>query len=271
MTTTAMGLAIAAITTGAVRSISLLDAMISSYLLVLPLITATYAMARLTEYQRITSPLLVIVDTVRLLLTTAFGVWMWATAPHFGKQPACNNLIFFVFFGAKLRATSVAARTIGLIFWTSSGALFLFHRISSMDTFFLSIKALFSTLAAKAFRLPRRTGPADQVRRFSSRIDISIAFGLRVPLLLDYPVFTWDWGAEFKETKRPTREFHSPDLIMPREILDSQVGPVIRWIFLAIALLSFAFVLIMVELALYVDNPGIMLDKSFGFGQVRFA
>jgi hypothetical protein len=228
-----------------------------------------YALSRLTEYQRVTSPLLVLVDTIRLALTTAFGVWLWATAPNFGNGPECNDMIYFAFFSVKIRATSVGARVIGLIFWASSGVVFLLLQVSTLDTLFLSVQALFYDWAARAFRLPRLNGPGDKIYRQNSRIDISITFGPQIPLLLEFPIRSWHWSTEIYGMRKSTKGFHAPVSFIPREVLDSQLGWFIRWILLVVTFLCFGFVLIMIELTLSVENPTLEFRPSFEFGQVR--
>jgi hypothetical protein len=270
MTTTAMGLAIASFATGALRSISLLDAVVVSYLLVLPLITTAYAIARLTENQRVVSPLLVVVDTVRFLLTSAFGLWIWASAPHFGSQPECNSATNFVLLGIRMSATSVAARAIGLTFWASYLFIFLIRCALQLDTLVLSLLASFSMSAAGAFRRPRRQAPADKVIRSSVRLDLTVSFGFNI-LFWNYPVRELRWAAAKIATKRPTLDFHSPPSnFLPAELMDSPAGAIVQRIFLAIALSVVAFVVIMTELELSIGNRQISRDASFGFGQVRF-
>jgi len=267
MTTTAMGLSIASFAAGALRTISLLDAVIVSYLLTLPLIATAYAAARLP---RVVSPLLVFVDTIRFLLTSAFGLWIWASAPRFGSQPNCNPAINFVIFGKRMSATSRAARAIGLVFWSSYLGIFLLRCISRADTLWLSMLASFSAPAADTFRRPRRSAAADKVIRLSARVDLTLTFGFQIPFVLEYLTYKRCWTTKLARTMHPTRDFHSPPSnFFPPTLMDSPVGAIIQRIILAIVALSVAFVLIMTELELSIGNKGIVLDTSFGFGQVR--
>jgi hypothetical protein len=197
------------------------------------------------------------------MLTSAFGLWIWARSPSLGSHPECNHVINFVFFGAKIRATSAGARTLGLLFWSSSAAILMVIFMSQIDTLYLAIRALFSRLKALAFKLPRSYGKIIRTKR---RMDFDFTFGLSVPHIFER--VTRNWNIKSAEMRRPPGKFHGPQIIIPSEILESPIGIHIRRFFVLLAIVSWATVICMTELQLVMGSTDIKADTSLGFGQV---
>jgi hypothetical protein len=182
MTTTTIGLSLASIITGATRTINLLDGIISSYLLTLPLILAAFATA---SHGSGVTPIMVFAGLLRDTLASAFGLWLWATSPGFGNNPHCNDQVNFVFFGARLRATSPAARAIGLLFWATIYFLVLINIISHHKTLYFAIRSLFSREEGTTLRLPLRTVRFSSYSRWKYSTELYIFLGFNVMGLLE--------------------------------------------------------------------------------------
>ncbi|KAJ7903054.1 hypothetical protein B0H13DRAFT_1882311 [Mycena leptocephala] len=213
MSTTSIGLAVASFATGAKRSISLVDGIIASHLLLLPLTAATYSEFRLIERRLAVSPLLVIIGFIRGALISVFGLWIWGSSPSFGSIPECNDLInLFVF--RPIRATSATARGIGLAFWGAYTLVFCVGNLQRSDTLIAAIQALFSKLEAAAFRLPRKTGPGNKIVQNSGYIGVSVAIHPIIQWLISRwtQQKQWNWSQQAVLERRPTRDFHAPEL-----------------------------------------------------------
>ncbi|KAJ7724407.1 hypothetical protein B0H16DRAFT_1698723 [Mycena metata] len=268
MSTTSIGLAVASFVTGAQRSISLVDGIISSYLLVLPLTAAIYAEVRLIERKLAVSPLLVIAGFIRGALMSAFGLWIWGSSPTFGSIPECNDSInIFVF--RQIRATSAPARGIGLAFWGACTLFLCFGNLQRYDTLIAAVKALFSKLEAAAFRLPRNNGPENKIAQSSGYIEFSLVISRIIQRLI--PEWTrqpWSWSHQVAVERAPTRDFHAPGVMFSQNILDSSMGQVLQGLFFVPTVVVFVVILVLIELELTVGNKNIQQDLAFGFDQI---
>jgi hypothetical protein len=268
MTTTAIGLALASITTGATRTINVLDGIISSYLLALPLIIAAFATVRSASHRSGATPIMVIAGLLRDALAAAFGLWLWATSPRFGKNPECNNQVNFVFFGARLRATSPAARAIGLLFWATICLFVLIDVISHHKTVYFAIRSLFSREEATTLRLPLRTVPFSSFSRWKYSTEAYLCLGCNFLGLFEYTILRWTVSSSVAGVLRPMTQFHGTYSIIPADLVQRIVPQVIRTLSLSLALLSWAFIMIMTELELSIVSKTTSVDNTFGFGQV---
>ncbi|CAA7262113.1 unnamed protein product [Cyclocybe aegerita] len=117
MTSTAISLIIASVITSAQRKISLLDAIVVVYVLLLPVLTSAFGLSEMLEPSQrkggthpVHSPLLVIANWMRSALTYAFALYVWIAAPTLGSgPPECNEATRLIFFGESLPALASGA------------------------------------------------------------------------------------------------------------------------------------------------------------------
>ncbi|TFK19721.1 hypothetical protein FA15DRAFT_648037 [Coprinopsis marcescibilis] len=129
MVSTALGLSIAGIITGARREISLVDALIIIDAVLLAFYACDFMnsefVARMKDVSllhRRPSALWVICSTLCSLLSCGFGLYVWSTAPTFGSSwDDCNETMKVTFLSLDLKE----GRKVQLVLWAVNALLFI--------------------------------------------------------------------------------------------------------------------------------------------------
>jgi hypothetical protein len=262
MSSTAIALICTTFITGAgsesSRSISLLDAIIVVYLLSLPILASTFGISRLIlDSHRLASPILILTNWARSALTYAFALYVWATAPTFGVAIQCNPSTRFIFFGASLPATG-SGRTLNLVVWGIGGGFFAIRllRLSTLDTLWICVRALFSETARNRLLRPRRPPPSNEWIFEEVRHKETVL------------------GQETINQHDPVRVYRKPHVFYTvirglTSMIFGRRGNVLgNTISLIIAGVLAIFAIVMTELELYL-NGSEGDEGSWGFGQVH--
>ncbi|KAJ3511415.1 hypothetical protein NLJ89_g4119 [Agrocybe chaxingu] len=162
MTSTAISLIISSVITSAQRKISLLDAIVVVYVLLLPVLTSAFGLSEMLEPSQrkssthlVHSPLLIIANWMRSALTYAFALYVWISAPTLGSgPPECNEATRLIFFGASLPALG-SGRFLSLAVWGVATVLFVKRTIKGSMTISIAFRALFSDTASQALLQPK--------------------------------------------------------------------------------------------------------------------
>ncbi|KAJ2915717.1 hypothetical protein MD484_g4683, partial [Candolleomyces efflorescens] len=141
--------------TASLKDISLLDAIVVTYVLILPIVASAFGVAELAAQQssredqptvlrRAHSPLLILANWLRSALTYALALFVWGTAPNFGQgPPECDRKTRLIFFGASLPALG-SGRTLNLTGWGILTALFAWRTLKGSWTLLAALQGLFS-------------------------------------------------------------------------------------------------------------------------------
>ncbi|KAJ3510231.1 hypothetical protein NMY22_g16033 [Coprinellus aureogranulatus] len=153
MSAAALGLVITSLVTALLEDISLLDAIVVTYVLILPVVASTYGIANLsspqaasgrgpTNLRRIHSPLLILTHWLRSAFTYVFALFLWVKAPNFGSgPPECDQATRFIFFWASMPALGTG-RWLNLIVWGVSSGLFAWRTYKGAFTLLASMRGL---------------------------------------------------------------------------------------------------------------------------------
>ncbi|KDR76997.1 hypothetical protein GALMADRAFT_424162 [Galerina marginata CBS 339.88] len=262
MTSTAFSLIISSIVTSAKGDISLLDAIVVVYVLLLPVLASAFGLSEVVTPQSkknvlrsVHSPLLIVANWTRSALTYSFAMYVWIAAPTFGSgPPECNAATRLIFFGASLPALG-SGRWLNLAGWGVLSLLFIWRTIKGSKTIFIALRALFSKRASQALLKPKHT-PKNEVHR-ETVMRKNFATG------------------EVSHTNRlfrPRQIFHELLQGMATQILSWAPSGTGRWYnyYGKTILISFlaAWAIVMTELELQLNTLTTKINKQWGFGQI---
>lgn len=261
MTSTALSLVISAIITSIQRSISLLDAIVVVYVLLLPILASAFGISEIISaseskhaLRKVHSPLLIIANWTRSVFTYSFAIYVWVTAPTFGSgPPECNTVTKLIFFGASLPALG-SGRVLNLVGWGLLTLLFLYRSIRGFGTIWLAFKALFSPSAGQTLLKPKR--PVENEVHLEAVDTYNYGTGARTHRERAY---------------RPRQVFHEVLKGMINQILGWAPSGEGRWYktygqaILTCLLAGWAIAMTELELLL---NDQTSINNQWGFGQV---
>ncbi|KAF5313376.1 hypothetical protein D9611_008627 [Ephemerocybe angulata] len=262
MTATALGLIITTLVTGLLEKISLLDAIVVTYVLILPIVASAFGVADIaaakqlpnqpTTLRRAYSPLLIIANWLRSALTYAFTLFVWAKAPSFGSgPPECDQATKLIFFGAALPALG-SGRVLNLVGWGILASLFMWRTVRGGMTLMAAFRGLFSD----DVMVKPKTPPKNE---------------LNLETTDTYNYVTGEKGHE-ERAYRPAQVFH--------EMLQGMMNQILGWapragtgrwyhtygqVILAMAISIWAIAMTELELKRNVLEGDI--NKEWGFGQ----
>ncbi|KAH9474441.1 E3 ubiquitin-protein ligase pub1 [Psilocybe cubensis] len=261
MTSTAFSLIISSIVTAAAKEISLLDAIVVVYVLLLPILASAFGLTEIMSPQSskkstrsVHSPLLTVANWMRSAFTYSFALYVWISAPEFGQGPrACNEATFFIFFGASLPALR-SGRWLNIAVWSLMTTRFVWRSGKSAKTLFVSLNALFSKTATQRLLKPRYP-PKNEIH--------------------EQTVWTKDYGTGQETLRvrrwRPRQIFH--------ELIQSLTSQILNWApfgtgalykrygqNIIISMLA-VWAIVMTELQLSLNNQG-EINNEWGFGQI---
>ncbi|KAJ3540604.1 hypothetical protein NMY22_g4232 [Coprinellus aureogranulatus] len=153
MTVIALGLIVSIIVTAILQDISLMDAIVSTYLLILPVVASSFGIIHLASQpasrrgpnavRKAHSHLLILTSWLRSALTYSFALFVWAKTPNFGSgPPECDQATRFTFFWASFPALGLC-RIINLLAWGMLATAFLGRTYMGKFTLLASIRGLF--------------------------------------------------------------------------------------------------------------------------------
>ena len=254
MSTIAIALLVSAVITAAGNAISLLDAVITVYLLFLPIIASAFGMARLSSAtRRMGSPILILANWIRSALTYSFALYVWITAATFGSQPECNHTVSFILFGAKLPATT-SGRIFNLTFWGLGTLIFLYRTILRFDTLRTAALALFFSRDRHRLLRPRELlNPDEWILATEERFQ---GAGKE----------EWRVKAKVGDWYRPARKLYKVIGGFSSTLINSKGDPKTRTI---VAATIIVFSITMTELEFKLNGVS-GTSGGWTFGQVRF-
>ncbi|KAH6904943.1 hypothetical protein BKA70DRAFT_1294448 [Coprinopsis sp. MPI-PUGE-AT-0042] len=268
MTATAMSLIISSFITGVMKEISLLDAIVVVYVLILPIVASAFGVSHLsaspqastargpTALRRVSSPLLIIANWLRSALTYAFALYVWIQAPSFGQSAAeCNPSTKLIFWGKPLPALG-SGRILNLVGWGILSFFFVWRTFKGLGTLAVSFAALLGLNGGTGELVRPKVPPRNQMN------------------LETYE--RYDYRTEEREHRerayRPGQIFHA----MLRGIMSQILGlaPAGSKTFygkygqLILAVLIAAWAIAMTELELRLNDLDVQVNDEWGFGQI---
>ncbi|KAF8152964.1 hypothetical protein B0H34DRAFT_677195 [Crassisporium funariophilum] len=262
MTSTALSLIISSIVTSTQKAISLLDAIVVVYVLLLPVLASAFGLSEImtpsspkNSMRSVHSPLLIVANWMRSAFTYSFAIYVWMTAPTFGSgPPECNEATRLIFFGASLPALR-SGRILMLSVWGLFTLLFIWRTLRGFKTIFIAFQALFSSSASQALLKPKHPPKNEVHREVVTRVN-----------------FTTGETTQTNRLFRPKQIFHELLQGLASQILDWAPSGSGRWYrvygkTILIVILA-AWAVIMTELELIrnpvAENP----NGQWGFGQI---
>ncbi|KAF9531078.1 hypothetical protein CPB83DRAFT_849293 [Crepidotus variabilis] len=261
MTSTAFSLIISSIVTSAQGQISLLDAIVVVYVLLLPILASALGLSEIAApsnhknpLRSVHSPLLIVANWTRSALTYSFALYVWISAPTFGSgSRECNEATRLIFFGASLPALG-SGRYLNLTIWGVFTLLFVYRALKGARTIAIACRALLSSSASQALLKPKGP-PRNEVHR-----EIVTRFNFK--------------SRERTTTNRlfrPRQIFHELLQGVMSQIMGWTPSGTGRWYraygrTILIALLA-AWAIIMTELELAL-NELVTPNNQWGFGQI---
>lgn len=268
MTATAMSLIISSFITGVLEEISLLDAIVVVYVLILPIVASAFGVSHLvapsqpstargpTALRRVSSPLLIIANWLRSALTYAFALYVWAKAPSFGQAASeCNSSTKLIFWGKALPALG-SGRILNLVGWGFLSFFFTWRTLKGLGTLGVAFAALFGLYGGTGELVRPKAPPKNQLN------------------LETYN--RYDYATEEREYRerayRPGQIFH--------EMLQGIMNQILGWApatsktfygkygQLILAVLISAWAIVMTELELRLNDLDKKVNKEWGFGQI---
>ncbi|TDL27133.1 hypothetical protein BD410DRAFT_895025 [Rickenella mellea] len=252
---TSMSFALIVTSFASIQSISLLDAIIVVYLLVLPILASAFGLSRITNSsssntRRMFSPLLIVANWMRSALTYIFAIYVWSNAATFGSAPECNPMTNVIFFGASLSALR-AGRILNLTFWILLAVLFVYRTLKGFRTLCIATLAMFSPRARQWLIKPMK--PNNRIH-IETKTKTNYRTGHKATTEKDY---------------RPKQVFHEIIQGMTSQIL-GRIGKQGGWYqkYGQVALGSFLglWAIVMTELELVLNNA--QRPSQWGFGQI---
>ncbi|PPQ95077.1 hypothetical protein CVT25_002600 [Psilocybe cyanescens] len=261
MTSTAFSLIISSIVTSAQNEITLLDAIVVVYVLLLPVLASAFGLSEIMAPQStknstrsVHSPLLIVANWTRSAFTYSFALYVWISAPTFGQgPPECNKATFFIFFGASLPALG-SGRYLNLAVWSILTLTFVWRSLKGARTIFISLHALFSKTASQALLRPKHSAENEVHREVVRRKN-----------------FVTGETTQTNRLFRPRQIFHELLQGMASHILGWAPSGTGRWyrLFGKAILITFLSIwaIVMTELQLALNDQG-AINNEWGFGQI---
>ncbi|CAA7262100.1 unnamed protein product [Cyclocybe aegerita] len=262
MTSTAFSLIISSIVTSAKKEISLLDAIVVVYVLLLPVLASAFGLSEVmappqgkNATRSVHSPLLIIANWTRSVFTYSFALYVWIAAPNFGSDPPeCNEATRLIFFGASLPALG-SGRILSLAGWGLFTLLFIWRTLKGAGTILIAFQALFSSTASQALLKPKHPPKNEVHRELVTRTDFVTGKVTHVNRLF-----------------RPRQIFHELVQGIASQILSWAPSGTDRWyrVYGKTILIGFlaAWAIVMTELELLLNNLEDNVNNEWGFGQI---
>ncbi|KAF8961867.1 hypothetical protein BDZ97DRAFT_1177690 [Flammula alnicola] len=262
MTSTALSLIIASIVTAVRREISLLDAIVVVYVLLLPVLASAFGLSEIMSpsssknaTRSVHSPLLIVANWTRSAFTYSFAMYVWISAPTFGSgPPGCNAATRLIFFGASLPALG-SGRYLNLAGWGVLTLLFVWRAIKGSQTILIAMRALFSSIGSQALLKPKYDPKNEVHRETVTRKNFATGETTRTSRLL-----------------RPRQIFHELLQGVATQILSWAPSGTGKWYrfygkTILVSLLA-AWAIAMTELELRLNTLANNVNNQWGFGQI---